>query len=160
MLIKSIKLNEYILTSETFFVISLINLILFSLLTAYNSRFKFPLMQSALINLSCYMLFLYTILLYNEDLSTLKLTSFFNSVCYDYLSFISKTIIIFTSIICLMFIKDYIIKQKMNKVEYVIIILFSILGLLLLCSANDLLTVYLGMELQSLSFYLLAAYRK
>ena len=38
--------------------------------------------------------------------------------------------------------------------------MFSILGLLLLCSANDLLTVYLGMELQSLSFYLLAAFRK
>ena len=54
MLIKSIKLNEYIFTSETFFVVSLINLIIFSLLTAYNSRFKFPLIQSALINVSCY----------------------------------------------------------------------------------------------------------
>jgi len=106
------------------------------------------------------MLFLYSILLYNEDLSTIKLTSFFNSICSDYLSFISKIIITITSIICLIFIKDYIIKQRMNKVEYTIIILFSILGLLLLCSANDLLTVYLGMELQSLSFYLLAAYRK
>jgi len=160
MLIKSIKLNEYIFTSETFFVVSLINLIIFSLLTAYNSKLKFPLIQSALINVSCYMLFLYAVLLYNENLSTLKLTSFFNSICYDYLSFISKTIIIFSSIICLIFIKDYIIKQKINKVEYVIILLFSILGLLLLCSANDLLTVYLGMELQSLSFYLLAAFRK
>lgn len=160
MLVKSIKLNEYIFSSETFFIVSLINLILFSVLTAYNSRYKFPLMQSALINLSCYMLFLYNILLYNEDLSTIKLTSFFNSICSDYLSFVSKTIIIITSIICLIFIKDYIIKQKINKVEYTIIILFSILGLLLLCSANDLLTVYLGMELQSLSFYLLAAYKK
>ena len=160
MLVKSIKLNEYIFSSETFFIVSLINLILFSVLTAYNSRFKFPLMQSALINLSCYMLFLYSILLYNEDLSTIKLTSFFNSICSDYLSFVSKTIITITSIICLIFIKDYIIKQKINKVEYTIILLFSILGLLILCSANDLLTVYLGMELQSLSFYLLAAYKK
>jgi len=38
--------------------------------------------------------------------------------------------------------------------------LFSILGLFLLCVSNDLITAYLAIELQSLSFYVLAAFKK
>lgn len=38
--------------------------------------------------------------------------------------------------------------------------LFAILGILLMCSSNDLLTAYLAMELSSLAFYILASFRK
>ena len=34
------------------------------------------------------------------------------------------------------------------------------LGSLILCSSNDLLTAYLAMELQSVAFYLMAAFKK
>ena len=44
--------------------------------------------------------------------------------------------------------------------DYILLFLFSILGLFLLCSANDLLTAYLAIELQSLSFYVLASFKK
>ena len=103
--------------------------------------------------MSCY-------LLVNENLNTIKFNCFFNSIVYDYLSFFSKFYISLLSAVSLLFIKDYVIHQKINRFEYVIIILLSILGLFLLCSANDFLTVYLGMELQSLSFYLLAAFKR
>jgi len=38
--------------------------------------------------------------------------------------------------------------------------LFAILGIFLLCSSNDLITAYLAIELQSLAFYVLAAFKK
>jgi NADH:ubiquinone oxidoreductase subunit 2 (subunit N) len=38
--------------------------------------------------------------------------------------------------------------------------LFAILGILLMCSCNDLLTAYLAIELSSLAFYILASFRK
>ena len=57
-------------------------------------------------------------------------------------------------------IKDYLYVQKINSFEYIIILLFSILGLFLLCSANDFITIYLALELQSLAFYVLAAFKK
>lgn len=38
--------------------------------------------------------------------------------------------------------------------------LFAILGILIMCSCNDLLTAYLAIELSSLAFYILASFRK
>jgi NADH-quinone oxidoreductase subunit N len=38
--------------------------------------------------------------------------------------------------------------------------MFAVLGLMLLCSSNDLLTAYLAIELSSLSFYILASFKK
>ena len=51
------------------------------------------------------------------------------------------------------FIKD----NNINKFEYPIIILLSILGMFFMVSSNDLILFYLGLELQSLSLYILAA---
>jgi NADH-quinone oxidoreductase subunit N len=48
----------------------------------------------------------------------------------------------------------------LNNFEYVLIILFGILGILLLCSSNDLITSYLAIELQGLAFYVLASFKK
>jgi len=57
-------------------------------------------------------------------------------------------------------IQQYLVDNKLNHFEYVLLILFSILGLFILIASNDLLTAYLAIELQSLSFYVLAAFKK
>ena len=46
---------------------------------------------------------------------------------------------------------------KINRFEIPILILFSTLGMLVLISANNLMSMYLGIELQSLSLYVIAA---
>ena len=57
-------------------------------------------------------------------------------------------------------VQKHLSHQKINHFEYVLIFLFVILGIFLLCSSNDLLTAYLSIELQSLAFYILAAFKK
>ena len=57
-------------------------------------------------------------------------------------------------------IQPYLTSQKINQFEYLILIVFAVLGLFLLCSSNDLLTAYLAIELQSLAFYVLASFKK
>jgi NADH-quinone oxidoreductase subunit N len=54
----------------------------------------------------------------------------------------------------------YLTAQKINYFEYSILILFALLGIFFICSANDLITAYLAIELQSLSFYIMAAFKK
>ena len=54
----------------------------------------------------------------------------------------------------------YLTVQKINYFEYSILILFALLGIFFICSSNDLITAYLAIELQSLSFYLMAAFKK
>lgn len=88
------------------------------------------------------------------------MSSLNNTFLLDYTGFFSKIIIGCLSLFCLIMMQPYIINQKINNFEYFLLILFSVLGLFLLCSSNDFLTSYLAIELQSLSFYVLAAFKK
>ena len=55
---------------------------------------------------------------------------------------------------------DYIKYEKVNTFEFSILILLSIIGMLLLVSSYDLLSLYLALEMQSLCLYVLAAYKR
>ena len=160
MVIDSIKLNEMSVFAEFFLGISIMYLIIYSLFVSFNSQNNFPLIQSSVVNLGALTLLMSCFLLWNDSLIIVKYVSFCNTIVNDYLSFSAKIIIGVSSIVCFSLIKQYLIAQKINSFEYVIILLFSILGLFLLCSANDFITTYLALELQSLSFYILAAFKK
>ena len=160
MINETIKLKEISVFTELFFGISITYLIVYGLFVAFNNRNNYPLIQSALINLGVLTLAMACFLTFNDSINVFKSISFNNTIVNDYLSSCSKIIIGVSSIICLLLIKQYLISQKINHFEYIIILLFSILGLFLLCSSNDFLTTYLALELQSLSFYLLAAFKK
>jgi NADH-quinone oxidoreductase subunit N len=56
-------------------------------------------------------------------------------------------------------IKDSLYSQKLLHFEFILLVGFSFLGLFLLCASYDFLSLYLALELQSLSFYLLAAFK-
>lgn len=51
-------------------------------------------------------------------------------------------------------------EEKIARFEYPILMLFSGLGMMLMVSAHDLLSLYVGLELQSLALYVLAAIRR
>ena len=53
--------------------------------------------------------------------------------------------------------KKYIQDINNNKFEYPVIMLIAILGMFFMVSSNDLILFYLGLELQSLSLYILAS---
>jgi NADH:ubiquinone oxidoreductase subunit 2 (subunit N) len=57
-------------------------------------------------------------------------------------------------------VQQYITVQRINHFEYSVLILFALLGIFFICSSNDLITAYLSIELQSLSFYMMAAIKK
>ena len=67
-------------------------------------------------------------------------------------------IILFISLCCMMISHNYVHYQKVFQYEYIAFIIFSIFGLILICYSNDILLLYVVLELQSLAFYLLAAF--
>merc|ERR1712127_605115 len=81
-------------------------------------------------------------------------------ITVDFLSFSSKIWIAVMAIFCLLMIQRYICVQKINYFEYSVLILFALLGIFFICSSNDLITAYLSIELQSLSFYMMASMKK
>jgi len=56
--------------------------------------------------------------------------------------------------------KEYLIKCGLLKFEYPILIAFSTLGMLVVISSGNLLILYLGIEVQSLSLYVIASFRR
>ena len=70
---------------------------------------------------------------------------------------------ILTLLFCMLVLlasRDYLKINKIDKMEYPIIILSSTLGMLIMISSYDLIVFYLGLELQSLSLYILASFKR
>ena len=82
---------------------------------------------------------------------------FLDSFTRDAFSNYFKVLILLSSLFVLNSSKNFIIENKLDKFEYPIIILLSILGMFFMVSSNDLILFYLGLELQSLSLYILAS---
>ena len=82
---------------------------------------------------------------------------FLDSFIRDGFSNYFKILILLSSLFVLNSSKRFIVDSKLDKFEYPIIILLSILGMFFMVSANDLILFYLGLELQSLSLYILAS---
>jgi NADH-quinone oxidoreductase subunit N len=51
-------------------------------------------------------------------------------------------------------------QDKLNKFEFPILVLLSTLGMMLMVSANNMLALYMGLELQSLALYVVAAFNR
>ena len=82
---------------------------------------------------------------------------FLDSFIRDPFSNYFKVLILLSSFFVLNSSKNFIIDNQLDKFEYPIIILLSILGMFFMVSSNDLILFYLGLELQSLSLYILAS---
>ena len=62
--------------------------------------------------------------------------------------------------ITIAYAQPYIASRDMLKGEFFTLSMFTLLGILVMCSANNFLVVYLGLELMSLSLYALVALRR
>ena len=90
-----------------------------------------------------------------------EVTKIFNdSYIIDKLSIFMKSLTLLFCLFILVSSRDYIKCNSIDKIEYPIIILASVLGMILMISSYDLIVFYLGLELQSLCLYILAAFKK
>lgn len=69
---------------------------------------------------------------------------------------IKGVILIVVTAILYMSIK-HLVLEHMHRIEYPVLILFATLGMMIMVSANDLIAAFLGLEMQSLSLYILVA---
>ncbi len=106
-------------------------------------------------NLSSLIILVVIAIIINNPNSSEKI--FLDSFLRDAYSNFFKILILISSLFVLNSSKTFIIDGKLGKFEYPIIILLSILGMFFMVSSNDIILFYLGLELQSLSLYILAS---
>ena len=68
-----------------------------------------------------------------------------------------KVLILIGAILTLIMGHGFRKRERLMNFEYPVLVILATLGMLLMVSANDLMSLYLGLELQSLSLYIMAA---
>ena len=111
-------------------------------------------------NLSLFIILIAAIVTINETFSVDRIILFNSSVVIDYMASLMKIITLIGGFSVLVISSSYLKSLKIFKIEYPILILSSILGMMIMISSNDLMVFYMGLELQSLALYVLATFNR
>ena len=84
-------------------------------------------------------------------------TAFNGAFVSDPFARLMKLLTLGGSVLTLIMSVGFAREEKFDKFEYPVLVVLSTVGMLLMVSANDMLTLYLGLELQSLALYVIAA---
>ena len=99
------------------------------------------------------------VLIFNESLNQ-NIMLFNDSYVVDKLSSYMKILTIIATAFVLSISTRYLKIFKIFLIEYPILILSSVLGMMVMISSNDLMVFYIGLELQSLALYVLASFNR
>lgn len=142
---------------ELFLSLSIIFILLFDSQLINNLKFQFPVLEKEIFFQVYVILFFVFLLLLNNEILGYDSNFFFLS------DLTTQNVKVFFSGFCLLFFvsiwRSFVI-QKLNFFEYFIILLLAILSLLFLSNSFNLLSIYLCLELQSISFYVLASFQR
>ena len=142
-------MNLYGISGEIFLAISGMIALLISVFSSKGSSLK---ITTRFCNLSL-LISLILIVLSHQNSGYL-----FNEMyVYDGLSLYSKTLILLGTILTLLIGSKPQKIDGFNQPEYPVLILFSVLGMVLMTSSKNLISLYMALELQSLPLYVIAA---
>ncbi|MDG1736816.1 MAG: NADH-quinone oxidoreductase subunit NuoN [Paracoccaceae bacterium] len=78
----------------------------------------------------------------------------------DAFSRFAKVVILLSAAAVIVMSQEYAQRRGMLKFEYPILITLAVVGMMVMVSAGDLMTLYMGLELQSLALYVIASIRR
>jgi len=144
--------NLNLILPEIFISLSIMFLLILGVFLKDGSKLIF--------NISLLVLLITAIITINETFSINRMTLFNDSVVIDYMSSFMKIITLLGAFLVLIISSSYLKIFKIFKIEYPILILSSVLGMMVMISSNDLMVFYMGLELQSLALYVLATFNR
>ena len=144
--------NLNLVLPEIFISLSIMFLLVLGVFKKDSSKLIF--------NISLLVLLITASITLNETSNIYRTTLFNNSVVIDYMSSLMKIITLVGAFLVLVISSNYLKIFKIFKIEYPILILSSVLGMMVMISSNDLMVFYIGLELQSLALYVLATFNR
>jgi NADH-quinone oxidoreductase subunit N len=88
------------------------------------------------------------------------LFSFHESFAIDNYSLFFNFIFLLSTGLVILISHNYIKREEINYGEYYALILFSTIGMMLMASGADLLNIYIGLEIMSVSIYILTGFKR
>ena len=143
---------------ELFLVSVTLLLLMYGVYITTSKTKKYPLLVGNVSGLSLLSLFFVLLLLANNPLKHGFL--FYNTLFLDSSTFFAKWLVVCGTFFSLLISLDYIKLEGLNSFEFVILYLLSLSSMMFLISSADFLSMYLGIEFQSLCFYVIAALKR
>jgi len=144
--------NLELLLPEIFISLSIMFLLVLGVFKNNSSKIIF--------NTSLLVILVTAVITVNETFSVNRTTLFNDSIIIDYMASLMKLITLISAFFVLLVSYNYLKIFKIFKIEYPILILSSVLGMMIMISSNDLMVFYMGLELQSLALYVLATFNR
>ncbi len=142
---------------ETFFSIAILFQLIYNVRLVNNFKNNFPIISKEVFSQTLFILlslfWLYENVLINGYLATFSLVN-------DNGSILVKILTVGLTALTLIVVKESFKIQKLNFFEFYSLLLLSVLSLLIMISASDLIIFYLAMEMQALCFYVLASFNR
>ncbi len=86
--------------------------------------------------------------------------TFNGSFVNDPMAIVLKLFVYLVSFLAFLYARQYLVDRQLYRGEYYVMGLFAVLGMLVMISAHSYLTIYLGLELLSLSLYAMVAFNR
>nr|AGH24379.1 NADH dehydrogenase subunit 2 [Reclinomonas americana ATCC 50283] len=147
-----------VLFPELFLTISILLLLVYGVVCSTSASYHYPIMIKTTGWLSIQVLFITILLTINNPIHNQTIMN--NLLIADYFGSVTKTVVLISSLVAILIAFDYIQKERINFFEYMILVLLATLGMLLIISSYDLMSMYLAIEFQSLCLYVLAAFKR
>ncbi|MCV2880700.1 NADH-quinone oxidoreductase subunit NuoN [Actibacterium sp. XHP0104] len=87
-------------------------------------------------------------------------TAFNGAFIADGFARFAKVVILISAAAVLIMSQGYMARMNLGRFEYPVLIALSVLGMMMMVSAGDLMALYMGLELQSLALYVVASLRR
>ena len=87
-------------------------------------------------------------------------TTFAGMFVTDSFAVFMKVLALIGTALALVLSSDFNRREQIDRFEYPILFVYAVVGMMMMISANDMISLYLGLELQSLSLYVVAAFRR
>tara|TARA_B110000444_G_scaffold66007_1_gene61875 strand:- start:72 stop:1520 length:1449 start_codon:yes stop_codon:yes gene_type:complete len=71
----------------------------------------------------------------------------------------AKVLVLVSSFLTIVLSNDYMKREEIERFEFPILVLFATLGMMITVSAGDLISLFIGIELQSVAFYVLVTFQ-
>lgn len=143
---------------ELFLVMSCLFLLLYGVIWSTSMERRYPLMLRNVNWLSLLALGLTVVIAANNPIS--NGVFFYHTFLVSHITTFFKAVVLLGALSSLLISLDHLERESLNGFEFPLLLLLSTSSMLFLISAADFISMYLAIELQSLCFYVLAAFKR
>ncbi|GJD54936.1 NADH-quinone oxidoreductase subunit NuoN [Methylobacterium dankookense] len=112
------------------------------------------------VNVGALILLLLALFVVVSQAPGIKVTTLSGAFIQDSFAKVMKALVLLGSAAAILLSRDYFQRERIDRFEYPILIVLSTIGMMVMVSANDLIALYLGLELQSLAAYVIASFHR